>query len=199
MQKKVASISAGVTAFLIAALVIGFWADRLAREIVPNQLPSLATVDFELQSTRGGRIGNNDLIGKPVAMFFGFTHCPEVCPTTLYTLDSLITNLDSPEKAITVVFVTVDPARDSAEVLADYIGTIDESAIGLTGSETEISAMLTGYNIYARKVLLEDDDYTMDHTATVFLYDSSGHLSGTIAWGEPVEHAEQKLKNLIKS
>ena len=196
-QKKVISISAGISAFLVAAVLIGFWADRLARDVVPNHLPALATVDFELTSTRGGRLGNDDLIGGPVAMFFGFTHCPEVCPTTLYTLDGLIADLGPAGEAITVVFVTVDPARDTIDILADYIGAIDEDAIGLTGSAGEISAMLKGYGIYAEKVPLENDDYTMDHTATVFLYDDEGYLDGTIAWGEPAEYAGPKLRNLI--
>lgn len=197
MHKKIISISAGVTAFVIAAVLIGFWSDRIARDVVPNQLPSLATVDFTLTSTKGGRLSNDDLIGGPVAMFFGFTHCPEVCPTTLYTLDGLISDLGPQGKAITVVFVTVDPARDTAAVLADYIGAIDEDAIGLTGSADEVNAMLKGYGIYAQKVALDDGDYTMDHTATVFLYDRRGFLDGTIAWGEPAEYAGPKLKNLI--
>ena len=196
-QKKAISISAGIGAFLVAAVVIGFWADGLARQVVPNQLPSLATIDFELASTRGGRLGNDDLIGGPVAMFFGFTHCPEVCPTTLYTLDGLIADLGPAGEAITVVFVTVDPARDTIDILAEYIGAIDEDAIGLTGDADEVAAMLKGYGIYAEKVPLEDDDYTMDHTATVFLYDDAGYLDGTIAWGEPAEYAGPKLKNLI--
>ncbi|MGC6484813.1 MAG: SCO family protein [Candidatus Puniceispirillales bacterium] len=197
-QKKLISISAGIGAFLVAALLIGFWADRLARDVVPARLPSLATVDFSLQSTRGGTISNKDLIGGPVAMFFGFTHCPEVCPATLFTLDGLIADLGRGGEAITVVFVTVDPDRDTAAGLADYLGAIDEDAIGLTGSPAAINAMLKGYGIYAERVDLDDGDYTMDHTATVFLYDSEGHLDGTIAWGEPPEYAIPKLQNLIK-
>ncbi len=198
IQKKIIVISTAATAFLIAAVVIGFFADRLAREVVPSQLPSLTEVDFNLQSTHGGRISNDDLIGTPVAMFFGFTHCPEICPATLYTLDSLIADLGPGGEDIAVVFVTVDPARDTVDILTDYVGAIDESVIGLTGSEAEVAAMLKGYGIYSKKVQLEDDDYTMDHTATVFLYDSSGYLDGTIAWGEPQEYAGAKLRDLIE-
>ena len=196
-QKKAISISAGVMAFVVAAILVGFWADRLARDVVPQQFPSLATVDFELTSTEGGQITNRDLIGKPVAMFFGFTHCPEICPATLYTLDSLIADLGPAGEEITVVFVTVDPARDTAEILKDYIASIDDAAIGLTGSDGDITAMLKGYGIYAEKVDLDDGDYTMDHTATVFLYDREGYLDGTIAWGEPADYAGPKLQNLI--
>ena len=196
-QKKAVSISAGVMAFAVAAVLVGFWADRLARDFVPRQLPSLATVDFELTSTRGDKITNHDLIGQPVAMFFGFTHCPEICPATLYTLDGLIAGLGPGGETITVVFVTVDPKRDTAAILDDYITSIDDDAIGLTGGETAIAAMLKGYGIYAERVALDDGDYTMDHTATVFLYDRAGYLDGTIAWGEPTEYAIPKLRNLI--
>lgn len=196
-KRKLISIGAGITAFILAAVIIGFWADRLARNVVPGQLPSLATVDFELTATTGGTISNKDLIGKPVAMFFGFTHCPEICPATLFTLNSLIADLGPGGEDIAVVFVTVDPARDTAVILKDYITSIDDEAIGLTGDDADIAAMLKGYGIYAMKVPLDDDDYTMDHTATVFLYDRKGYLDGTIAWGEPAEYALAKLENLI--
>ncbi|HCV63283.1 MAG TPA: cytochrome c oxidase assembly protein, partial [Alphaproteobacteria bacterium] len=98
-----------------------------------------------------------------------------------------------------VVFITVDPERDTPAILADYIRSMSDQAIGLSGSRAAIDEAIKGFGVYAVKVPLDGDDgdYTMDHTATVFLYDQTGALSGTIAWGERADFAREKLKRLI--
>ena len=191
------SISAGVGAFLVAALLIGFLSDQLARRTVPAAFPGLDTVRFVLEATSGGSLKNTDFLGRPAALFFGFTHCPEVCPTTLYSLNQQISAIGAGATPLQVIFVTVDPARDTASVLKEYIEAINPDAVGLTGSVEAISAMVKSFGIYAEKVPLDDGDYTMDHTATVFLYDRQGRLDGTIAWGEDEIVARRKLENLL--
>ena len=191
------SISAGVGAFLVAALLIGFLSDQLARRTVPAAFPGLDTVSFDLEATSGGSLKNTDFLGRPAALFFGFTHCPEVCPTTLYSLNQQISAIGAGAAPLQVIFVTVDPERDTASVLKEYIDAINPDAVGLTGSVEAISAMVKSFGIYAEKVPLDDGDYTMDHTATVFLYDSRGRLDGTIAWGEDETVARRKLENLL--
>ena len=99
---------------------------------------------------------------------------------------------------IQIVFATVDPERDTIAILKDYISAIDEDTIGLSGTSAEMSKLARDFGIYAQKIMLEDDDYTMDHTATVFLYDAEGRISGTIAWGEPDDFALAKLKNMAQ-
>lgn len=199
-------ISIGVTVFVLVAAMVGLVANRVAEQTVPSILPGLDSISFTLQSS-DGPVSNDDLLGRPVAVFFGFTHCPEVCPTTLYTLTSLIDEIgadgseagDNEAANTQVVFITVDPERDTPAILADYIRSMSDQAIGLSGSRAAVDEAIKGFGVYAVKVPLDGDDgdYTMDHTATVFLYDQTGALSGTIAWGEPADFAREKLKRLI--
>jgi protein SCO1/2 len=195
--RTIISISAGVGAFLIAALLIGFLSDQLARRTVPAAFPGFDTVSFDLDATSGTSQKNTDFLGRPTALFFGFTHCPEVCPTTLYSLSQQISAIGPEAEKLQVVFVTVDPERDTASILKEYIEAINPDALGLTGSTDAINAMLKSFGIYAQKVPLDGGDYTMDHTATVFLYDIEGRLDGTIAWGENEDVARSKLERLL--
>ena len=195
--RKIISITSGTLAFLIAALLIGFWSNKLAERTVTAPFPEIRTTAFNLPSTTGGTISNKDLIGKPTALFFGFTHCPEICPATLYTIAQMTDSIGEKGDDIQIVFATVDPERDTIPILQDYIGAIDEDTIGLSGTPAQMADLARGFGIYAQKIMLEDDDYTMDHTATVFLYDAEGRVSGTIAWGEPEDFALAKLKNLV--
>ena len=194
---KIISIASGTLAFLIAALLIGFWSNKLAERTVTAPFPEIRTTAFNLPATTGGTISNKDLIGKPTALFFGFTHCPEICPATLYTIAQMTNSIGQKGDDIQIVFATVDPERDTIPILQDYIGAIDEDTIGLSGTPAQMADLARGFGIYAQKIMLEDDDYTMDHTATVFLYDAEGRISGTIAWGEPEDFALAKLKNLV--
>lgn len=189
-------ISMGISVLLLVAAGVGLVANRIAERAVPAVFPGLDSTEFALEASTGEVVRNTDLLGRPVALFFGFTHCPEICPTTLFTLSGLIDDIGGTAKDIQIVFITVDPERDTAAILGDYISAIDDRAIGLSGSVDAIDNVLKGFGIYAAKVPLEDD-YTMDHTATVFLYDRRGRLDGTIAWGEPLEFARAKLVNLI--
>ena len=195
--RKIISIASGTLAFLIAALLIGFWSNKLAERTVTAPFPEIRTTAFNLPSTTGSTISNKDLIGKPTALFFGFTHCPEICPATLYTIAQMTDSIGEKGADIQIVFATVDPERDTIPILQDYIGAIDEDTIGLSGTPAQMADLARGFGIYAQKIMLEDDDYTMDHTATVFLYDAEGRVSGTIAWGEPEDFALAKLKNLV--
>ena len=195
--RKIISITSGTLAFLIAALLIGFWSNKLAERTVTAPFPEIRTTAFNLPATTGGTISNKDLIGKPTALFFGFTHCPEICPATLYTIAQMTDSIGEKGDDIQIVFATVDPERDTIPILQDYIGAIDEDTIGLSGTPAQMADLARGFGIYAQKIMLEDDDYTMDHTATVFLYDAEGRVSGTIAWGEPDDFALAKLKNLV--
>lgn len=159
-------------------------------------------VPFELVDETGAPITEAAFREKPTALFFGFTHCPDVCPTTLYELDGWMEQVDPEGDDINAYMVSVDPARDTPEVLDDYVSSVSDRIHGITGDPEEVAEMVKGFGIYARKVPLDesepDGDYTMDHTASVFLLDEGGRFRSTIAYGENTETAVQKLRNLIE-
>jgi protein SCO1/2 len=158
-------------------------------------------VAFQLIDQKNNEITEAAFREKPTAVFFGFTHCPEICPTTLYELDSWLEQADPNGDKISAYFVSVDPEKDTAEILDLYVGNVTKRVTGITGAPEKISKMLKGFNIYFKKIPLDanepNGDYTMDHTASIFLLKDGGRFKGTIAYGENPETAIQKLKNLI--
>ena len=151
---------------------------------------------FTLVDHAGGEITEKAFRGQPTAVFFGFTHCPEVCPTTLFELDGWLTALGDDGKDIDAYFVTVDPERDTPDVLGAYVSNVSDRIVGITGEPEKVAAMTKSFGIFSRKVELEGGDYTMDHTASMLLLDRSGDFAGTIAYGENPETAVAKLKRL---
>ncbi|MCZ7933654.1 cytochrome oxidase assembly protein Sco [Agrobacterium leguminum] len=159
-------------------------------------------VPFQLTAQNGQPITEKAFQGKPTALFFGFTHCPEVCPTTLFELNGWMEKVDPAGDKLQAYFVSVDPERDTPEIMQQYVSNVSKRITGITGPADKIAETLKGYRIYAKKVPVDEKDpngdYTMDHTASVILLDSNGRFSGTIAYGENPEVAEQKLQNLLK-
>jgi protein SCO1/2 len=159
-------------------------------------------VPFELVDQTGSPITEAAFRGRPTALFFGFTHCPEICPTTLFELDGWLRQVDPEGGKIGAFFVTVDPERDTPELLGEYVSGVTDRVIGISGEVDDIAEVIKGFSVYAKKVPLDadepDGDYTMDHTASVFLLDADGRFKGTIAWGENPDIAVEKLENLIK-
>ena len=152
---------------------------------------------FRLVDHDGRDITEAAFADGPTLVFFGFTHCPEVCPTTLFEMNGWIRALGPDGDRIRAYFVTVDPERDTPDVLRDYVTSVSDRVTGISGDPGKVSAYVRQAGIYARKVPTGDGDYTMDHTATVFLLDGAGALFGTIAWGEPTDTAIAKLKRLV--
>lgn len=151
---------------------------------------------FRLVDQNGAPITEGELRGRPSAVFFGFTHCPEVCPTTLYELSGQQQRLKEAGKDLRVVFVTVDPERDTPDILKDYVTAVGPDITAITGAPDDIAAMLKGWGVYSAKVG-EGADYSMDHTATTFLLDADGALAGTLAYGENSDTARAKLDRLV--
>ncbi len=154
---------------------------------------------FRLTGQEGKPFSDENLKGKPFVVFFGFTHCPEVCPTTLYDLTQDFAALGKDADNLQAVFITVDPARDTPELMKTYLSSFDPRIVGLTGTEEEIAAAAKAYKIYYRKVPTEGSDYTMDHSATLFLMDSKGEFYGTSNFQEPEETRRSKLRQLVKN
>ena len=151
---------------------------------------------FSAVRTDGQPITHADLIGRPHVMFFGFTHCPDVCPTTLYEASLWLDALGDDGDKVDVYFVTVDPERDTKEVMDSYLSSFGGRIRGITGSKEQVGQLLRKWRVYAEKVPTEDD-YTMNHTATTYLMNSKGEFVGTIAYGEDKEIAVQKLRKLL--
>ncbi len=151
---------------------------------------------FALIDQKGQPITEAAFRGHPSAVFFGFTHCPEVCPTTLFEMDGWLKKLGDDGKDVRAYFVSVDPERDTAEMMDSYVGNVSDRITGITGDPDKVHAMAKAFNIYWRKVELDGGEYTMDHTASVILLDSAGRFQGTIAYGEGPDTAYDKLRRL---
>ncbi len=137
--------------------------------------------DFTLTDQDGDRFGKADLAGKVSYLYFGFTHCPNVCPVGLANL-AMMNRLLTPEERAKaqIVFVSVDPERDTPDVLAEYVPFFDPSFVGLTGTADEIAQMANDYGVFYDAHPLEGtDDYTVDHSSTVYMLDAEGNLLAT--------------------
>ncbi|MAA97933.1 MAG: SCO family protein [Stappia sp.] len=182
----------GVIGYVSFAPMLGL------KETITNQGVASIGGPFTLvDASTGETVTEADFKGKPSAYFFGFTFCPDVCPTTLAETQQWLQELGPDADKINFAFVTVDPERDTAEVLRDYVGVFDKRIHPLTGSREQIDEIIRNYRVYARKVPLDDGDYTMDHSAAVYLMKPDNTFFGTIAYGENPENAMAKLRRLI--
>jgi protein SCO1 len=152
---------------------------------------------FTLTGADGKTFSSTRLAGKPYAIFFGFTHCPDVCPTTLARLVRLRRELPGGDRAMEIVFVTVDPERDGPREVGAYASLFDAPVIGLTGTPDRIEQVKKAYGIFSQKVPDGSGGDSVDHTATVLLFGRDGKLSGTIAPDEPDATTLAKLKHTI--
>lgn len=152
---------------------------------------------FTLTDQTGQPITEAAFRGHPTAVFFGFTHCPEVCPTTLFELDGWLKQLGSEGEDIRAYFVSVDPERDTPEIMNTYVSNVSDRITGVTGEVEKVEAMAKSFGIYWKKVPLDGGDYTMDHTASILLLGRNGDFFGTIAYGENPDTAIAKLKRLV--
>ncbi|KAA2311764.1 SCO family protein [Puniceibacterium sp. HSS470] len=181
-------------ALVAVALVALLWVQVVAPRLAPGPTEVLGRGDYALPMTDGGTFSQASLRGAASAVFFGFTHCPEVCPTTLGDIATWQERLaEKGEAPLKVFFVTVDPERDTAEVLGDYTSWVP-GVTGVTGTPAEVAAAIKAFRVYARKVPLEDGGYTMDHTALVMLFDDRGQFSEPIAYQEDFDSALAKIE-----
>lgn len=154
---------------------------------------------FTLTDANGRRFGSAQLAGKPFAIFFGFTRCPDVCPTTLSRMTRLRSLLGADGERLNIVFVSVDPDSDTPEQIGRYLTLFDTPIIGLTGTPQELAAVERAYGVYAERVPLDGGGYTMDHTATVFLMGRDGRFVSTFDVHEGDDPALAKLRRLIRT
>jgi protein SCO1/2 len=181
---------AGLALFSAAIFIV------TGRAPAPVAMPSAIGGSFQLVDQNSKPITNQDLKGQPFLVFFGFTHCPDVCPTTLFEVSEVFRAL-GPQSQVRALFVTVDPERDTPAVLKDYLSSFDPRLIGVTGDPAAIAAMEKSYRVYAKKVPLEGGNYTMDHTAIVYLMDKSGRFVAPFNLKRRPEEAAADLKKYL--
>jgi protein SCO1/2 len=166
-----AGLAGLVVSFAIVLLIMG----PFSSAPVPQRVADIGG-PFRLIDHNGNAFTDQDLKGRPFLVFFGFTHCPEVCPTTLFEVSEILRKLGPDADRVGALFVTVDPERDTAPVLKDYLSSFDPHLSGLTGELADITAAAKSYRAYFKKIPLEGGDYTMDHTAIVYLMDKQGRF-----------------------
>jgi protein SCO1/2 len=133
---------------------------------------------FTLTNAQGHEVSDKDFLGTPFIVYFGFTFCPDICPTELQALTAALDQLGPKAKAVKILFVTVDPERDTPSVIGDYAKAFGPQVMGLTGSAEQIAAAARAYGVFYQKVPLGDSggDYTMDHTTAVYVMNRQGGL-----------------------
>jgi protein SCO1/2 len=151
---------------------------------------------YSLVDGSGAKVDQTMLTGHPSLLFFGYTHCPDVCPTTMADMADWFGQLGPDAKNLKAYFVTVDPERDTPEVVGDYVGWLDGKVTAITGSRAEIDKIIAAWKVLGEKVGT-GDDYTMNHTASVFLVNAEGGFEGTIAYGEDSSTAVAKIRKLV--
>ena len=154
--------------------------------------------NFELIDHNGTPFFGAALAGRPYAIFFGFTHCPDVCPTTLMAIGNALQRLGADGDRLTILFVSVDPERDTPEQLRQYLSSFDPRIIGLTGSEAQIASAARNWNAFHNKIPEGDGTYTIVHSAYVYLMDRANRLVGTMGFQDSEEEQVASLTSLLE-
>ena len=198
-RSKTGWIIAAALLFLGLAISVFLISDQFAQKTTIG-IPQFQDNHIELTDQNGIARNQDDFADRPIALFFGFTYCPDVCPTTLTTLAAARDDLESAgidTKALQILFITVDPERDTPEQLKQYLSLFDANVTGLTGSPDKVRSVLQQFGVYARKNDQGDGDYLYDHSAAVFLYRDDGSFKGTIVHNEPIAFITEKLKSIL--
>jgi protein SCO1/2 len=152
---------------------------------------------FQLSDQAGQIVTEKNLQSRPTIVFFGFTHCPDVCPTSLFEMSEVLRAMGPDADKVNAYFVTVDPERDTPAAMKDYLSSFDPHLKGLTGSPDAVRKMISAYRAYSKKVPLKGDDYTMDHTALIYLMDRNGRFVAPFNLKRKPEEAAADLKRYI--
>ena len=167
------------------------------RSPAPITMSSAIGGPFKLVDHNSKPITEQDLMGNPFLVFFGFTHCPDVCPSTLFEVSEILRQLGPAGKNVRALFVTVDPERDTPALLKEYLSSFDPRVIGATGDSAATASMEKAYRVYAKKVPLDKGGYTMDHTAVVYLMDRDGRFVAPFNMKRRPDEAAADLKRYL--
>ena len=166
---------------------------------LPNEAtqPSSVGGPFHLTDQNGRTVTERDFKGEPFLVFFGFTNCPDICPTTLSEMSEVLKRLGPDADKTAALFISVDPERDTPEKLKQYVSSFHPRIFALTGSEAQVEAIKKEYRVFAKKVPLKDGDYTMDHTAVVYLMDKNGRFVAPFNLQRSADEAAADLRKRL--
>ena len=187
-------IATAFAASLVAGLLIMFWAMGGVSKVAQ---PAAIGGPFQLTDQYGKTVTDKSLKGKPTLIFFGYTHCPDVCPTSLFEISEVLRALGKDSDKVNAVFISVDPERDTPATMKDYLSSFDPHLEGLSGDPAETAKVITSYRVYAKKVPTKDGDYTMDHTALIYLMDRDGRFVSPFNMKRTPEEAAADLKRYL--
>jgi protein SCO1/2 len=184
-----------LTGLILCFAVILLMSGRVSTPSVTQ----IATIGgpFSLTDQDGRTVTDRDLKGRPFLMFFGFTHCPDVCPTALFEVSEIMRALGPDADRVRALFVTVDPERDTPATLKDYLSSFDSHLSALTGDPEAVAAMAKAYRVYYKKVPLSEGGYTMDHTAIVYLMNKDGKFVSPFNIKRPPDVAAADLRKYL--
>ena len=191
------------TAGLVLALGGGSWISHQPGAVCkPDQaIPTgYARIGgpFDLTDQNGRRVAARDLLGKPTLVFFGYTYWPEVCPTTLLRISDWLVALGADANRLNVVFITVDPQRDTPRQLHDYLLSFDPRIRGLTGTQQEIGHVANEYGVFYKKETLPGGSYDVQHSTVIYIMDAKGRYTGPISYQEPPDNVIPMLRDLAR-
>jgi protein SCO1 len=184
----------------ICGLVLVFAAIVYVTGRYPSPIGSAAAAvggPFHLEDQNGKPVSDEDMKGRPFLVFFGFTHCPDICPTTLFEISQIMQKLGNDADRAGALFITVDPERDTPAAIKDYLSSFDPHLRGLTGDPAAVNAAIKAYRVYAKKVPLENGDYTMDHTAVVYLMDKDGRFVAPFNLKQTADEAAAQIRRYL--
>ena len=187
-------IVAAFGASLVIGLLVVLWTMGGLRSVTA---PAAIGGPFQLTDQSGQTVTDQSLKGRPTLIFFGYTHCPDVCPTTLFEMSEVLKAMGADADRVNAYFVSVDPERDDVGTIKSYLSSFDPHLKGLTGPPATVADVLREYRVYARKVPSKDGDYTMDHTALIYLMDRDGHFVSPFNLKRTPEEAATDLKRYL--
>ncbi len=185
--------------FVIVLFAAGFLAYSIRFAPESTRVDGNAQIGgpFSLIDTDGKRVTDRDFRGKLMLVFFGYTHCPDVCPTELQNMAEVMDKLGADAAQVAPIFISVDPSRDTPAVLSDYLKNFGTRIAGLTGSPDEVASAAKAYRVYFRKATGGSDDYTVDHSAFIYLMDREGHNLTYFMFNAPPGTVVNKIKMYI--
>jgi protein SCO1/2 len=187
-------IVAAFAGSLVIGLLVMLWALGGGRSIAT---PAAIGGPFQLTDQTGQTVTEKAMQGRPTLIFFGFTHCPDVCPTSLFEISEVLRAMGQDADRVNAYFISVDPERDTADAMKDYLSSFDPHLKGLTGPPEDLAKVISEYRVYAKKVPLKDGDYTMDHTALVYLMDRDGKFVAPFNLKRTPDEAASDLKHYL--
>ena len=187
-------IVAAFAGSLVVGLLLMLWVLGGLRTVTA---PAAIGGPFQLTDQSGQTVTEKSLQGRPTLIFFGFTHCPDVCPTSLFEISEVLRAMGKDADRVNAYFISVDPERDTTAAMKDYLSSFDPHLKGLTGDPDAVAKVISGFRVYAKKVPTKDGDYSMDHTALVYLMDKQGRFVAPFKLDRKPEQAAADLRRYL--